>query len=216
MTSALADYSRREELLNARRHALSVGGVALAALLLVLGGFLGGVWFANRGESPEPAHTAQALEDLADSLQVVRRVADSVHRADSLAMAAVLAQRPKTRAALAGIRQRGDTLTVERPTAARPDSVITIVVPELAAAFTQVQLQLAADSAALAGSEVIVLRHQVNLLVRRDSLHVVREQELAHDRDRAWRKGFVAGVKVVTVTAAAVGGAIKIIKVIAR
>jgi hypothetical protein len=224
MTFPLADLSRREELRNTLRF---TARVVVAGLVLLMIGFGAGVWFSHRQPIPESSQTAKAIEDLSDSLRSIQSLSDSVHRVDSLAMAAVLAQRPRTRAATAGISVSGDSITIKRPaardTAAPEGSTLvplpdttthTVVDPALAEGFRQMQLQLQMDSVALEASQAanVLLRHQVNLLERKDSLHVQREAELSEHAAREYRRGLKTGAKVVAGGAVLIGGAIKLVK----
>lgn len=205
--TALDGLRRREQMEDVRRWSSRLTPILIVGLIMFWVGF----WargIDDRSSSEEGQQIVHALEDNADSLRLVRRVADSVRHVDSLARAAALAERAKTRAATAGITVSGDTVSIKRPaggdkpapkgaTVVPADSVRTIVDPVLAGAFSQMKIQLVADSIALetSGAEALLLRHQVNLLERRDSLHVEREQELEGQRDRAFRRGVIAGVK---------------------
>lgn len=223
MTLIVDQLRREEQLVTANLWARRLWPFGLALLMFLAGLFLG---IRHRAPSQEDAKTVQALKDISDSLKIVRIANDSLKHSDSVATAAVLAERPRVDQASAMVHVSTNpvdsAITVQRPasvhdTVARPDTVILVPL-EVASFIREAKIQLPADSVALHIKDLRIaeLVHGDSLWQRSDSLHVEHETALQDEADSAFRRGAVKAVKVIVEVAVVAGVVIKLVRFIGK
>lgn len=215
------DLSRRAEL---RENARLLGRRILPFLIVFVAGLGTGLWIMRPRE--QPTQVVEALKDNADSLRVVRSIADSLKHVDSVATAAVLARRP----VLARLNEavqvspdvRDSTVVVKGPARGTDNEAappFTVALPLPVAMFIrEAKLQLAADTVLLHVKDLRIgaLEKADSLNQVRDSLHIEYEHKLEAQRDGAFRRGVVRGVTGTIKVAAVIIVAVKVVAIARR
>lgn len=238
MTPLVEQLRREEQLIAANTWVRRLWPFGLAVIMFV-GGFYVGV--RRRSPSEQDPKTVEALKNVTDSLKAARAQNALLAAADHDASAIAATSADSVRVHRNSVSSAGNavsvsanptdsTVIVERPAtvgtadSVRADTLANLPLP-IATFIREAKPQLdrltiALHDCAVAGetkdARIAELVHTDSLAQQQDSLHKDHETHLEDERDSAYRRGVVKGVKVVVEVAVFVGGAIKLVRFIGK
>lgn len=236
--TALDRLRREEQLIAANTWLRRLWPFGLAVLMFV-GGFYLGV--RRRAPSEQDPKTVEALKNVTDSLKAARAqnavLAVADHHASAIAATSsdsVTVHTPTVTAAAAGVSVSANptdsTVIIERPApggavdSVRADTLANLPLP-IATFIREAKPQLERLTVALHDCTVAgeVKDARIRELVRsdslaqqQDSLHKDHEAHLEDERDSAYRRGLVKGLKVAGEAAVFIAGAVKLVRFIGK